>query len=117
MKPGEQFCCPHCGENSFLMKEAVMEGWKKTGDVLKCVSCGAVIENVVPETAEQEKSDAQTRKRDALAALFGEEPAEKRFCRDCKFRVMNAFRIRCMKHDKDVNPMDDCEDFVRRNVL
>lgn len=128
MKAGQLFDCPHCGNNTFLMKEAVMDGWTKKCDILKCSSCGTVIEEIKGDTTKATESakDKQNEKRNALAALFGEEPedhkaantdlfnTEKRFCRDCQYRVMNAFRIRCGKHEKDVNPMDDCPDFKPR---
>ncbi|MBR2426455.1 MAG: hypothetical protein IKB16_06920 [Lentisphaeria bacterium] len=128
MKAGQLFDCPHCGNNTFLMKEAVMDGWTKKCDILKCSSCGTVIEEIKDDTTKNTDTakDKQNEKRNALAALFGEEPedykatntdlfnTEKRFCRDCQYRVMNAFRIRCGKHEKDVNPMDDCPDFKPR---
>ena len=45
MKPGDPIKCPHCGADSFLKKESVMDGWTKVGEVLKCVSCSAVIKD------------------------------------------------------------------------
>lgn len=118
--------CPHCGKNTFAVREAVMDGWTKKGEVLKCASCGKVIGPCAEEAdKEQEATEGSAGKRQALAALLGGDDApettsaaflseEKHFCRDCAFRVMNAFRIRCMKHEKDVNPMDDCPDFRKR---
>ena len=118
--------CPHCGKNTFAVREPVMEGWTKKGEILRCASCGAVIGPcAAEETAGSAGGDAAASKRQALAALLGDEAAagpvapgflkeEKRFCRDCAHRVMNAFRIRCMKHDRDVGPMDDCPDFQAR---
>lgn len=124
MKPGELMDCPHCGENTFLRLESVMDGWTKTGEVLKCSACGAVVGT--PETTPAKgKEKAKDNKRSALAALLGgddTEPVvdagffatEKRFCRDCEHRIMTAFRIRCGKTNRDVGPMDDCPEFVRR---
>lgn len=118
--------CPHCGKNTFAVREAVMDGWVKKGEVLKCASCGKVIGPCAEETEEGKDAPRESdAKRQALAALLGGGDApentsaeflaeEKHFCRDCAFRVMNAFRIRCMKHEKDVNPMDDCPDFRKR---
>jgi len=118
--------CPHCGKNVFAVKVPVMEGWTKKGEVLKCATCGAVLGPCAAEkTPDPASDDAFASKRQALAALLGddtpsERPApgflteEKHFCRDCAHRVMNAFRIRCMKHDRDVNPMEDCPDFRAR---
>lgn len=122
MKAGDSWDCPHCGNNYFLKKESVMDGWTKTGEVLKCASCGAVVETL-SAVREQPESAENSAKTNALAALLGEEVqtavnplagTEKRFCRDCKYRVMNAFRIYCTKHDKDVGPMDDCADYEAR---
>ena len=66
-------------------------------------------------------------KTNALAALLGGDDTEKianpfeqterRFCRDCKHRVMNAFRIYCSLHDRDVGPMDDCPQYEKRELL
>ena len=56
MKPGDSFDCPHCGKNTFLKKETVMEGWTRKGEVLKCVSCGAVIEELKEEKTEKKVS-------------------------------------------------------------
>lgn len=123
MKAGDSWDCPHCKKNSFLKKESVLDGWTKVGEVLKCAACGIVAEEIAPA----EKQDAPAEKKvNALAALLGgDEPApavnilddaERRFCRDCKHRVMNAFRIYCTKHERDVNPMDDCPDFLSREI-
>ncbi len=120
MKAGDEWNCPLCGKNSFLKKESLMEGWIKKGEVLKCAACGAVAEEITENTAAVPENMV---KSNALSALLGEtlektvnplESVERRFCRDCKFRVMNAFRIYCTKHDKDVNPMDDCPDYEKR---
>lgn len=129
MKPGDQFDCPHCGKDSFLKKETLMNGWTRAGEVLKCASCGAVIERM-DETGssgpESEVSGGKAAGLDALSALLGGDTEskaavpegflkqERRFCRDCAYRIATAFRMRCGRHEKDVNPMDDCPDFTPR---
>ncbi|MBR4075616.1 MAG: hypothetical protein IKK25_02000 [Lentisphaeria bacterium] len=125
MKVGDSWDCPHCGNSSFLKKESVMDGWTKTGEVLKCASCGALVEEIKEEAAGPAAASAP--KSNALAALLGGDDTEKianpfeqterRFCRDCKHRVMNAFRIYCSLHDKDVGPMDDCPQYEKREQL
>jgi len=129
MKPGDQFDCPHCGKDSFLKKETLMNGWTRTGEVLKCASCGAVIEHLDsdPLSGPAEKCRADRSGLNALSALLGGEtgtgPAapegfldqERKFCRDCAYRIATAFRMRCGRHDRDVNPMDDCPDFTPRS--
>lgn len=130
MKPGDSFDCPHCGRNSFLKKESVMDGWKKTGEVLKCASCSAWIADLPWEEASAAGKkgvgntaagkDAAPSPEDALKKLLGTDEEEDNtknaeflkeklsFCRDCAHMVSNAFRLYCTKWDRDVNPMDDC---------
>ena len=129
MKPGDQFDCPHCGKDSFLKKETLMNGWTRAGEVLKCASCGAVIQRLdaAESAASPDAASSDHAGRNALSALLGGDdetgPAvpegflmqERKFCRDCTYRIATAFRMRCGRHDKDVNPMDDCPDFTPRS--
>ena len=105
-----------------------MDGWTRVGEVLKCASCGAVIERIAGSaSADGPEENPSSAGINALSALLGgdadkEKPSvpddfleqERRFCRDCAFRVAAAFRMRCARHDRDVNPMDDCPDFTPR---
>ena len=124
MKPGDEYNCPHCGRNSFLKKETVMDGWTKKGDVLKCASCGALVCELKEPTgkaADPLKSEAA----DRLKNLFGgeeftEKPtwkaegSEANFCKDCAFLIPHPFVFKCSKFNKTVNPMDDCSAFQRK---
>ncbi|OGV52916.1 MAG: hypothetical protein A2X49_09970 [Lentisphaerae bacterium GWF2_52_8] len=122
MKAGDSFDCPHCGRNSFLKKGSQMDGWKKVADILACASCSAKIATLAaPEATAKPNSSASL---DKLASILGaereEKPkikakgSEKNFCKDCRHLIIHPFLYRCSKHNKDVNPMDDCPDFVRR---
>jgi len=121
MKPGDSWDCPKCGRNTFLKKTSVMDGWTKKGDILSCASCGEKVADLAesPAAGEREKAAAQK-----LSGLFGGETvakvtidsdaSEKSFCKDCALLVPHPFLLRCSKHNKEVNPMDDCPDFVRK---
>lgn len=121
MKPGDQFTCPHCGRNTFLKKESVMDGWKKAGEVLKCVSCSATIEEIKPEVHAEHAASGQGAGMSKLESLLGakqeERPkitakeSERRFCRDCMHLIAHPFLVRCSLLNRDVNPMDDCPEF------
>ena len=124
MKPGDEYNCPHCGRNSFLKKETVMDGWTKKGEVLKCAACGHLVCELKPESdkpADPLKSDAANR----LKNLFGgedfvqkptlkTEEDEAHFCKDCAFLIPHPFVFKCSKLAKMVNPMDDCPHYRRR---
>ena len=124
MKPGDEYNCPHCGRNSFLKKETVMDGWTKKGEVLKCAACGALVCELRPETGKETdplKNDAAER----LKNLFGGEEfiakptlkaegSEANFCKDCAFLIPHPFVFKCSKFNKNVDPMGDCPDFSKR---
>ncbi|MGN0869711.1 MAG: hypothetical protein ACI4UV_00860 [Victivallales bacterium] len=105
-----------------MKKETVMEGWTRKGEVLKCVSCGAVIEELKEEKTEKKVSplenDAALKFKSLLGEEFGKKPEikaaadEKKFCRDCAHLIAHPFLTRCMKFARDVNPMDDCPSFT-----
>ena len=124
MKPGDEYNCPHCGRNSFLKKETVMDGWTKKGEVLKCAACGALACELRPDTGKETdplKNDAAER----LKNLFGGEEfiakptlkaegSEANFCKDCAFLIPHPFVFKCSKFNKNVDPMGDCPDFSKR---
>lgn len=120
MKPGDPIKCPHCGADSFLKKESVMDGWTKVGEVLKCVSCSAVIRDCSKQETESKKPDLTDRFRQFLGS-DGEESvkvdlSEKdcRFCKDCANMVPHPFQLRCALTGQSVNPMDDCAHFKKK---
>lgn len=121
MKVGDPIQCPHCGANSFLKKESVMNGWTKVGEVLKCASCSAVIAKVQEEESNTQKaSDAAERLKKFLGAEeekpihLSLDQADKRFCKDCVNLVQHPFVLRCAIDGHTVNPMDDCDRFQSR---
>jgi len=126
MKPGDDYHCPKCGKHTFLKKEAVMDGWTKKGDVLKCTACGNVVCELAPEVKGEKtdplKSAAADRFKNLLGADdFEEKPkldtleGEKHFCKDCLHMIPHPFINRCMKLEKEVNPMDDCSSFTKKH--
>ena len=126
MKPGDDYHWPQCGKNTFLKKEAVMDGWTKKGDVLKCAACGHLACSLAPEVktekADPLKSAAADRFKNLLGAddfekkpEFNSSGDEKHFCKDCQHLIPHPFVNRCVKFGKDVNPMDDCPSFTKKN--
>jgi DNA-directed RNA polymerase subunit RPC12/RpoP len=120
IKKGDKTNCPHCGEMTIVKQVTEMDGWTKKCEILTCALCGKKIADVQPETEQDEKND----KLSALSALLGGETFEKpsvslnqsdrRFCKDCKFAVRNAFVIRCELSGNVVEAMDDCGKFEKR---
>ncbi len=123
MKHGDEIECTACGSSAFVLKKPRMDGWKKIGDEFVCSACGEKIaDDAEDEAKPAEKSDAAS---SALLGFLGMEKEEKKkivatedekhFCRDCGQLVQHPFLFRCDLHKKDVNPMDDCPDFIRKS--
>jgi transcription elongation factor Elf1 len=125
LKPGDSFDCPHCGKDSFLKKESVMDGWTMKGQILVCAACSTKIADI-PDKAEEASSDktSEIKKSKLAAFLDTEETAPQRleateeethFCRDCKYFIAHPFTDKCSLFDKSVNPMDDCNEFIKKS--
>ena len=121
MKPGEQIKCPYCSKDSFLVKKVVHDGWKKAGEFLCCSSCSSEIEQMKEADSASQVSEVRL---SALEALLSEKKQEqqkihasdeeKRFCRDCMHFISHPFLNRCSYHNKTVETMDDCNNFIRK---
>ena len=117
---GDNFVCPVCGKDSVVKILRKMDGWTFVGEFLVCALCEAVLQQIDKADLQCEAgSDAAV---DALAGFFGtsvEKPAPlttetTNFCRDCIHYYTNPFTSRCMLHERNVEPMQDCTDFSVR---
>ena len=123
MKVGDEIICKHCGENSFLVKKTIMDGWTKLGEVLTCSSCSMEIEKISNEEKSSENKEQKNLSLNKLSSFLGTEQEEKPtinmeedekyFCRDCKHYISHPFLNRCSLQQVEVNPMDDCPSFER----
>lgn len=123
MKKGDRLKCPHCGEETFVKQEILMDGWTKKGEILVCALCGKKLGDA---GAEPERTDSSSGKLSALQSLLGGETVEKpvvdlsqsdrRFCKDCVHAIRNAFVFRCALTGSEVGSMDDCGRFRRREA-
>jgi hypothetical protein len=121
IKKGDRINCPFCHEETIVKQEIEMDGWTKKGEILLCALCGKKLADAADDDPKEQKTGANL---SALQALLGGETLQKveisldqkdrRFCKDCKFSVRNAFIIRCGLSGKTVESMDDCDKFQRR---
>ena len=111
MSAGRAIHCPACGENSVLRREAVYDGFRKTGEKLTCFGCGHAFgsESDVPYTDVRPRlfTDAD---RSAEVRVFSAED-ELHTCRYCIHYVVNPFVQRCSLHQRLVEATDSCPDF------
>ncbi len=111
-----------------MKSEKRMDGWTFVGEVFACALCGAEIpradEPASTGRPEQAKQEASSRLADFLGGAnvdskrvdLESKPGEARFCRDCSQYLVHPFVSRCLLHDRDVEPMDDCESFEARGI-
>lgn len=123
MKQGDEIVCPHCGKDSFLVKTSLMDGWTFKGDALVCSLCKQKVTDITKGKMEYDSSFYNDEKLKKFTNFLGEEKIskpkiendeEKLFCRDCKYYISHPFLNRCGLHTKEVNPMDDCPDFIKK---
>ena len=124
MRQGDDVHCENCGRDAFVVRKSIMDGWTKKGEFFTCSACGATIAPVPLDGEVSGGGEASFKAAERAASLLGVDigdkkaleasDEEKRFCRDCANFISHPFLSRCSFHGKDVNPMDDCEDFKRK---
>ncbi|HJO94082.1 MAG TPA: hypothetical protein QF753_11820 [Victivallales bacterium] len=121
MKAGDEVNCPHCNQDVFLVKKTIMDGWTKVGEILVCSMCNKKISDLVLKD-EKNRKEQKNSSIDKLASFLKTEQEEKSelkkenkyFCRDCTHFVSHPFLDRCSYFDKNINPMDDCSNFQKK---
>lgn len=107
-----EIICKQCGKDTLLRREAVYDGFKKTGERLLCASCGHAYgtEAEVPFKTARRASVFTEADRPRKVNVFGEEE-KGHTCRHCKHYLVNPFTQRCGLHFKEVQATDCCDDF------
>ncbi len=121
MSSAANVICPQCGESTIPQRQSVWGDDFTSSIQLRCIFCNATWDKEVYE------EETVTKKSSALASLLGVDEStmtssevlgrdlERKFCRDCAEYVAHPFLSRCAKHKKEVNPMDDCSEFIEKN--
>jgi hypothetical protein len=107
-------CCD-CGADTFVRREPVYEGFRKTGERLFCVSCGHEYadEASVPYlTVAKPKIFTDADRSERVELFHGDEKG--RNCRHCRHYVVNPFIQRCGLHKMEVQATDRCDDFQEK---
>ena len=121
MKNGDKIKCPHCGEKSFVKeKKEFDDNFTLKSTSFRCALCGGKIDPA-PETSTSQKNSSAA---DKFAALLGEERAAKvsfapqeddgKVCLHCRYYIKHPFMDRCGLHMKEINVMESCSDFAKK---
>ena len=112
-----EIICKNCGADTLLNREAVYDGFAKTGEKLTCSSCGHeyASEEEVPFKAKASAPEIFTEAdRSAKVEVF-DEGENKRLCRHCASYIVNPFTQFCAAHKKEVQATDTCDRFSERS--
>ena len=108
-----QIVCTSCGEETFVRREPIYDGFTKTGERHICVSCGYRYEDVadVPFRHKAASSIFNTDDLTTPIDIF-KEHEKNRNCRNCRNYTVNPFTQRCGIDDRRVQATDICANFA-----
>ena len=104
--------CTACGADTLVKREPVYDGFTKTGEVFRCISCGHTFadEDDVPFNASADPKVFGEEDRSKTIDVFKDDE-KGRNCRHCRHYVVNPFTQRCGVHEKEVEATDFCDQF------
>jgi hypothetical protein len=105
--------CSECGENSFVRREPVYDGFKKTGEKIICTSCGHIYddESLVPFIEKQAPKVFTADDRSKKVRIFKSDEIGHN-CHHCDHYTVNPFMQRCGLHGREVDATDTCANFT-----
>ncbi len=103
--------CPACGQDAWLSRKPIYDGFTKTGETLACALCGHVFasEAEIPFKDNRPKVFSEA-DRPRPVKVFREDEKGK-MCRYCAEYVVNPFLQRCALHKCEVEATDTCPHF------
>ena len=108
-----EIICRNCGADTLLRRDAVYDGFTKTGERLICSGCGFeyASEEDVPFKAQQDAPKVFTdADRSAKIEVF-DEGENQQLCRYCANYIVNPFTQFSALHKKEVQSTDTCDQF------
>ena len=108
-----EIICSSCGADALLKREAVFDGFKKTGERLSCGSCGHEFPDEESVPWKDRPATADIFSKDDLNEVpdLFDEDEKNRNCRHCRHYTVNPFMQRCGLHCNEVQATDICDDF------
>ena len=110
-----EIICRNCAADTLLRREAVYDGFTKTGEKLLCSACGFeyASEEDVPFKARSAEPEVFTdADRSARVEVF-DEGENSALCRYCANYIVNPFTQFCSLHKKEVQATDTCGQFEK----
>lgn len=108
--------CAVCGRTTLARKEAVYEGFKKTGELFICTGCGTRFDSAAETPFVQQEIRPSVFSADDKPlppAIFSDDERQ-RSCGWCRQFVVNPFSQRCGLTNKETQATDLCAQFERK---
>ena len=112
---GVEIICRNCGADTLLKREAVYDGFAKTGETLICSACGFEYTSEADVPFKSAKAELQIftdADRSQKVDVF-DEGENQRLCRQCANYIVNPFTQFCAIHKKEVQATDTCPQFQK----
>ncbi len=111
-QPSAEIVCTACGKETLVRREAVFDGFRKTGERFICISCGHAYadEAAVPFKIRRAASLFTEADRSKQVEIFRSDEKGHN-CRHCRHYVKNPFIQRCALHNREVEATDLCDQF------
>lgn len=110
-----EIICRNCGADTLLNREAIYDGFVKSGEKLLCSSCSYeyTSEDDVPFKEQMAEPVVFTEAdRSAKVDVFDSDETEK-LCRHCGNYIINPFTQFCSLNKKEVQATDTCDLFEK----
>ena len=110
-----EIICRNCGADTLLQREALYDGFTKTGEKLICSACSfeyASEEDVPFKTKKAEPVIFTDDDRAEKVEVF-DENENAGLCRYCANYIVNPFTQFCSLHKKEVQATDSCAQFEK----
>ena len=116
MKGGEpakvELRCPACGQDAWLARKPIYDGFTKTGESLTCALCGHAFASEAEIPFKDNRPKVFTEDDRPRPVQVFREDEKGRMCRYCAEYVVNPFLQRCGLHKCEVQATDTCPHFT-----
>jgi len=108
-----EIICRNCGADTLIKREALYDGFTKTGEKLTCSGCGFEYASEAEVPFKEQRVDPvifTDADRSEKIEVF-DDAENRRLCRYCSNYIVNPFTQFCAIHKKEVQATDACADF------
>lgn len=108
-----EIICRKCGADTLLKREAIYDGFTKSGEKLTCSSCGEeyATESDVPFKSKISAPPIFTEADRSVKINVFDESENHHLCRYCANYIVNPFTQFCAFQKKEVQATDTCGQF------